>query len=58
MIAYVVGTAVAFFTTLYLLIYYSILNRDRFSRQEWVKKRLQPVDTKISRMDTKIRLLL
>ena len=29
-IAYVVGTAVAFFTTLYLLIYYSILNRDRF----------------------------
>ncbi|TVV25492.1 hypothetical protein FO433_06875 [Weissella cibaria] len=57
-IAYVVGTAVAFFTTLYLLIYYSILNRDRFSRQKWVKKRLQPVNTKISRMDTEIRSLL
>ena len=57
-IIYVGATALAFFITLYLLIYYSVLNRDLFSKRKWVQKRLQPMDTQIKRMDMEIRSLL
>lgn len=57
-IIYVGATALAFFITLYLLIYYSVLNRDLFSKRRWVQKRLQPMDAQIKRMDMEIRSLL